>query len=143
MKIVEVLGQADPQYFLHEGCAIFAIALRRLLERGDFYIYADTSDRADKWGRSGYEFTHVVLLVDGRLYDVRGIRALSDLAREFAKNAEQMRLLGPFSEPDFRRRFVGSSDRKPFYGPTVDTLREAENIIQASPGRYGLPVSKG
>src|ERR1700716_3516039 len=94
MKIVEVLGQADPQYFLHEGCAIFAIALRRLLERGDFYIYADTSDRADKWGRSGYEFTHVVLLVDGRLYDVRGIRALSDLAREFAKNAEQMRLLG-------------------------------------------------
>ncbi len=137
MKIFEVVGQPDPRYFLEEGCAIFAMVLHRMLGRGEFYVFADISETADKWGRSGYEYTHAVLGVDGRLYDVRGARTKEDVAEEFIKHPEHLQLLGPFAAPEFRQRFVGN--QKPFYGPTPDTVQEAETIIRAAPERYGIP----
>ena len=115
MRLFEIESNFDPSYYLSEGCGIFAYILSKILGKGRIVLLSDPD--GEKWSKSiPYEVTHAALLVDGKLYDVRGQRTVQDMIdTDFPQG---IRWRNDFEPEQFKRKFMGSSDSKPLFGPT-------------------------
>ena len=105
-------------YCMTEGCGIFAVALSCEIPGGALHVLSRRN--GERWSRSVPEVTHVAYLAPGDSpVDARGFRSFDDMAADFGMNAtdpwgaRSYCLLGPYEPAEFRRRFMGASDRKP------------------------------
>ncbi len=111
---------------LNGQCGTFAYLLQQhfggeLVLLGDFWDYAppkhgQPKERRPRRLRRDY-FFHVLVRCEGRYFDARGERDLSELAIEFDSNGLAV------VSPERLRRAIGSSDRHPL---TPDPALEAE-----------------
>jgi hypothetical protein len=129
-------------YYLSEGCGIFAYALwlaHGKPARGEIGIISRGD--GEPWSRSiPFEVTHAFFELNERTIDVRGSRSISDMAEELYI-IHDYEYQGSWLPDDFRRRFMGTSDRKPLYGDAA-SIQEALSLITTYPDFYGLPPAK-
>lgn len=121
-----------------EACGIFAIALSIAHVGGQ--IFALSRRKGDRWSRSIPEITHAFCRVNGTDFDVKGARSIAQMIFDFQMTPGEYDLLGPYSADDFRRKFMGTSDRKPLYGG-ANEIKEAVEIIRANAATYGLLIT--
>jgi GNAT superfamily N-acetyltransferase len=102
----------DADYSMVEGCGIYAVDFARA-NGGEIYILSNDSGEA--WSEDiPYEVTHVFVNKDGKTFDVRGERSVDDMAQEL--QAVPYSIKGPWSVDEFKKKFMGNSDKKPLYG---------------------------
>jgi hypothetical protein len=117
----------DANYYMTEGCGIYAMALSFLKPGGKIYI-ASNND-GEKWSKSiPFEVTHVIYNVDGKAYDATGITDAQKVAEQFHMQGN-MSIKGPYEPMDFFKKFMGSNDTKPLYGTQAD-IKEAMALAQ-------------
>jgi hypothetical protein len=115
------------EYFMTEGCAIFALTLNKIKnKKGSFYLVIEDTDNSDF--DLPFDIYHVLLEIDGNFYDVYGKQTIESIQKYF--NNSSLRLSGPYSVDEFLYEFVGESDNKPLYGPTPETVADAMKILQ-------------
>jgi hypothetical protein len=116
----------DIEYFMTEGCAIFALSLQKVRGVGEFYLVVEDVDNFNY--DLPYDIYHVLLEIKGKFYDVHGQQTLESIQEYFGNSS--LRLIGPYGRKEFVYKFVGEGDNKPLYGPTLDTVQMAMEIIQ-------------
>lgn len=127
----------DSSYYMTEGCGIFALVLQNLM--GGELLILSRSDGA-RWSESiPYEVTHVVIRKDGILYDATGETSIPKVARKF--NATSLKVKGPFSREEFKKRFMGNSDKFPLFKGDKQDARECLEYIKAS-GAYPIDTKE-
>ena len=119
----------DTDYFMNEGCGIFAVATA-LNEPGS-QIYIISNKEGESWSKSfPYEITHVFANIPGKgQHDVRGKRSLEEMASDFGLDKGDYSVKGPFDPKEFFTKFMGNSDSKPIYG-TVKDIKQVQKQIQ-------------
>ena len=119
----------DTDYFMNEGCGIFAVATA-LNEPGS-QIYIISNKEGESWSKSfPYEITHVFANIPGKgQHDVRGKRSLEEMASDFGLDKGDYSVKGPFDPKEFFTKFMGNSDSKPLYG-TVKDIKQVQKQIQ-------------
>lgn len=143
MQIVEGASQEDDlHYYMSEGCGAFAYALWLAYGKPATGEVGVISRRdGDAWSRTiDFEVTHAFFEINGNTIDVRGIRGLEEMADEL-HILDNYSYQGSWTPADFKKLFMGNSDRKPLYGD-METIREAYAVIMANPERYGVDPSK-
>lgn len=132
MRIYEINNSIDVDYYMTEGCGIFAVALSKVLDT-EIFIYGDKD--GEIWDDFNYEITHVFVDYNSKCVDAKGIRTIQDMKNDF--DVITPITDGPFSRNYFKNTFMGNSDDFPLYGTEADII-EAERIIRANPKKYGL-----
>lgn len=136
-KLSESRSALDSDYYLTEGCGIFALALAEFNPASSIYIFSNNN--GEKWSdRIPYEVTHVVTAIDGEIYDVTGRTSKIQVDQQF-NLAGNYTIKGPFLPSEFAKKFVGSNDTKPLYGRKSD-IDEAKKIINFLPDKYNLTL---
>lgn len=127
MKINEITN-IDVEYYMTEGCGIFALALAKLTNTGVIGIFSDPD--GERWSSSiPFEVTHVVYVdTNGQMWDATG-KTSKQKVEEYL--GTQLKANGGFKPDVFKSKFVGSNDRFPLYGSPKD-IKEAMNLIVAS-----------
>lgn len=128
----------SPEYYMEEGCGIFAVALSRVFPGGTIGIISDTE--GVKWDEDTPELTHVFYeSLDGKRWDVKGERTAQEMAEDF--NLFKIGIgydLDAGNDPKaFMHQYMGNGFDKPLYGEEEDVL-EAIELIKANPELYGL-----
>lgn len=110
----------DIDYYMNEGCGIFAVALGLNYSGSEVYIISNNN--GESWGRSfPYEITHVfVKLPNQGTWDAKGQRTIAQMAKDFYLDQGQYSVKGPFGPTEFAGKFMISSDSKPLYGTKKD-----------------------
>jgi 8-oxo-dGTP pyrophosphatase MutT (NUDIX family)/RNA:NAD 2'-phosphotransferase (TPT1/KptA family)/GNAT superfamily N-acetyltransferase len=105
----------EPDYYMTEGCGIFAVDFARK-NGGEIYIMA--ADRGEEWSDEiPYEVTHAFVKKDGKTFDIRGERTPDKMAWELSMGGYSIK--GPWTPDAFEAKFMGGSDDKPLYGNTI------------------------
>ncbi len=122
-------------YYMQEACGIFAVAYARLAGLKIMILSDDYGQPFNQHYK--YEITHVVVPLSATEFvDIKGVRPLHNITEDF--NLEiAYSLKGPFEPSEFKKKFMGNSDRFPLYGVEKD-IKEATGIIRANPSYYGL-----
>jgi hypothetical protein len=122
-------------YYLREGSGIFAYALAKLFNQGKIYILSDLY--GEDWSDDiPYEVTHVYFSPGKKiLIDAKGCRSESAMAKDFALAGGNYKIIGGFEPNDFKKNFMGSSDKYPLFGKKSDIIL-AENIIRNNSELY-------
>ena len=170
VKQAETLGKTagddsnafDPDYYMTEGCGIFAVALARL-NQGVVYFMSDPE--GDPWHNIGemspqqiealedsgslidWNMTHVYCMApDGKTYDIKGQRSPAVMAKDFdmdPANPEVSLDGGPYQPDDFMNQFMGEmpeyagEGERPLYGNEADVVEVTQYILK-NPRKYGL-----
>lgn len=123
----------DTDYYMNEGCGIFAVAMA-LNEPGS-QIYIISNKSGESWSKSfPYEITHVFVNVPNKgQYDVHGQRSVETMANDFGLSKEDYVIKGPFDPKVFFTKFMSNSDSKPLYGTAKD-VKELQKQIQNKQG---------
>jgi GNAT superfamily N-acetyltransferase len=129
----ETDSKLDTDYYMNEGCGIFAVALS--LNNLGSQIYILSNNQGESWSKSfPYEITHVFVNIPGEgQVDVKGIRSIEDMARDFTLSKGDYSVKGPFNPKEFFNKFMGNSDAKPLYG-TVKDVKQVQERIQTKQG---------
>jgi hypothetical protein len=122
-------------YYMEEGCGIFACALAKQFNTGKIYIISNL--HGEDWNDDiPYELTHVYFSPTRKLLiDARGCRSEAKMAKDFSLGGGDYRIIGGFLPDEFRKRFMGSSDKYPLFGKNKD-IKEAEELIKKYPEFY-------
>lgn len=108
-------------YFMEEGCAIYALALSRLLPYNTDIGVISNND-GESWGEGEAaeygEFTHVFLETPNGTVDCKGLRSVDDMAEDLHLHSYSIE--GPWFPKVFGPAFVGDNDSKPLYGNPKD-----------------------
>jgi predicted nucleotidyltransferase len=128
----------DTDYFMNEGCGIFAVAMALTKPGSQIYIISNKS--GESWSKSfPYEITHVFVSVPNKgQYDVHGQRSIEAMTHDFGLSKGDYGIKGPFDPKEFFTKFMGSSDNKPLYGTAKD-VKELQQQIQ---NKQGVAESK-
>lgn len=134
MRLYEIADDLD--YYMTEGCGIFAYALSRIIPGGKIIVICNTDYGSEKWSDEiPFEVTHVAYAKnEATIIDVKGVRSISEMVKDF--RLETYDLLW-FTPNRFRKEIMGSGDEFPLYGEEED-FREAEKIIKSNPSFYGI-----
>ena len=118
----------DIDYFMNEGCGIFAVAMA--LNEDNSQIYIISNKNGQSWSKSfPYEISHVFVNVLGKgQFDIRGKRSPEKMANDFNLNKEDYSIKGPFTPKEFFSKFMGDSDTKPLYGTSKDIKQVQQQI---------------
>jgi hypothetical protein len=129
-KIIPVEEQLS--YYLREGSGIFAYALAKLFNQGKIYILSDLY--GEDWSDDiPYEITHVYFSPDRKiLIDAKGRRTESAMAKDFALAGGNYKIIGGFEPNDFKKHFMGSSNKFPLFGKNSDIILAQELIKKYS-----------
>jgi hypothetical protein len=131
---VMIPSQDETDYYMTEGCGIFALALSTALPGGNIEILS--RKYGEEFSRTiPYEVTHVFYRVDGKTVDCRGNRSVGDMASDF--NCEDFTIRYPENIAEFKKRFVGSQDNKPLFGGNSE-IKEAIELINRYADFYGI-----
>lgn len=134
------LHEIDNQYYMEEGCGIFVIALSIAKPGGEIYILSDRD--GEKWSKNiPYEVTHAFYRLGTETWDVKGLRSIDNMAQEFRLNVEDYKVLGPWVPSEFRKKFIGTSDRYPLFGDNND-IKTALAKINSNPDLYNIKDSQ-
>jgi hypothetical protein len=126
-KHINVPTNDEIDYYMSEGCGIFAIALSSFVS-GDVYIISNTA--GDPWSRNiPYEITHAFFETNIGTYDAKGQRSVDKMAADFHLSHDQYTRYGPFSAHDFKATFMGNSDKKPIFGG-AKYIKKAITLIE-------------
>lgn len=145
MKLCNIFEDESPSsdalhYYMTEGCGIFAYALWLACSKPESGRIGIISDRhGEKWSRTiPFEVTHAFFLIEsnGVGIDVKGIRPIWQITRDF----DDSYFHSQYHPDDFRRQFMGNSDRKPLYGGQSE-VREAVEVIRRFQDFYYLPTT--
>lgn len=138
MRAREIIKEnTDQDYYMNEGCGIFAVA-KALTEPGS-QIYIISNLSGESWSRQfPYEITHVFVNVPGQgQYDVKGRRSPEEMASDFNLAKNNYSIKGPFDPKEFAQKFMGNTDAKPLYGSARD-IQQLKQHIQAGQDRSPL-----
>ncbi len=151
----------DPDYYMTEGCGIFAVALARL-NKGVVYFMSDPE--GDPWHNIGemspqqieeledsgslvdWNMTHVYCMApDGKTYDIKGQRSPAVMAKDFDMDPADPEVSldgGPYQPDDFMNQFMGEmpesgEGERPLYGNEADVVEVTQYILK-NPRKYGL-----
>lgn len=106
---------------MEEGCAIYALALSKLLPYNTD-IGVISNDDGESWGEgeaSEYgEFTHVYLDTPKGTVDCKGLRSVDIMADDFRLHSYTVE--GLWHPEIFAAAFVGPDDNVPLYGTKKD-----------------------
>jgi hypothetical protein len=129
-KIIPIEEQLS--YYLREGSGIFAYALAKLFNQGKIYILSDLY--GEDWSDDiPYEVTHVYFSPDRKiLIDAKGRRTESAMAKDFALAGGNYKIIGGFEPNDFKKHFMGSSNKYPLFGKNSDIILAQELIKKYS-----------
>ena len=118
----------DTDYYMKEGCGIFAVALS-LSEPGS-QIYIISNKNGESWSDAfPYEVTHVFVNIPNKgQYDVLGKRPPEYMANDFKLSKSDYTIKGPFHPNEFFKKFMGNSDIKPLYGTASDIKQLQKQI---------------
>lgn len=134
---------SNPEYYLQEGCGLFAMACLQVAGRGSVWILSRKD--GEKWSASiPYEVTHVLYRDDeGHCWDVRGKRSPERMAGDFHMT-DDWTWKGPFGAKEMMSRFMGNSDRKPLYGAHAE-IQELTRYVSHSEtfSPLALPATQG
>jgi ADP-ribose pyrophosphatase YjhB (NUDIX family) len=130
-------GSADLNYYMTEGCGIFAVALCEFHPKADIKCISDPEGEA--WSDDvPFEMSHVYCSTPSGNYDVNGEHSVESMASSL--NMGNYRVIGGWSPKEFASKYMGMGD-KPLYGDPAD-VEEARQIILASPEKYGVKQPK-
>jgi len=131
----------DTDYFMKEGCGIFAVAMA-LNEPGS-QIYIISNKNGESWSKSfPYEITHVFTNIPNKgQFDVHGKRAPEVMANDFNLAKADYSIKGPFEPNEFFAKFMGSSDAKPLYG-TIKDVKQVQDQIKDTLDEMALSTYK-
>jgi hypothetical protein len=134
----------DIDYYMNEGCGIFAVA--KAMSEPNSSIYILSNKNGDSWSKSfPYEVTHVFVNTPNvGQSDVKGVRSVEEMGRDFHLTKDDYSIKGPFNPREFFTKFMSSSDSKPLYGTTKDiknlqqqlqkqTMSEARGLAPTKP----------
>lgn len=140
-KLMESVNQED-NYFMTEGCGVFAYALwiaNGKPDNGDIMIISNTDgepwfgDENSDDPTHDFEATHVYYddPVLGPV-DVKGPRPVDEMIDDFGVDAT---LEGPYHPIYFKHEWMGNTDEKPLWFDE-NTLQEALAIINSNKTLY-------
>lgn len=138
-ELYEDKNNIDVEYYLEEGCGIFAYVLAGMLKTGKIAVFSDPNGEA--WSDElPYEVTHVAVRVNQTLYDVRGKRTLTDMIEtDFTQG---MREIGLYSLEQFKKIFMDGTDDTPLYAPQPDDIITITNYVKSNPELFGLDINE-
>lgn len=115
-------------YYLQEGSGIFAFALAQVFNQGKIYILSDLY--GEDWSDDiPYEVTHVYFSPDRKiLIDAKGCRSEKAMAKDFALAGGNYKIIGGFEPNEFKKHFMGSSNKFPLFGKKSD-IKSAQKLI--------------
>lgn len=142
MKIVELLESKidfDIDYYLTEGCGIFAYILSQIKGEGMIEVLSDPEGEA--WDdKITFEVTHVVLNVAGALYDVRGKRSLGQIInKDFPYGLKRSVIESP---QEFKKNYMGDGDQFPLYGPQAEDYIKITEYVKNNSSRFDLKLKE-
>lgn len=119
-------------YYLREGSGIFAYALAKLFNQGKIYILSDLY--GEDWSDDiPYEVTHVYFSPGKKiLIDAKGCRSELAMAKDFALAGGNYKIIGGFEPNEFKKNFMGSSNKYPLFGKDSDVKIAQKLIAQYS-----------
>lgn len=128
-KVDEGSEQLDVDYYMNEGCGIFAVA--KALNSSNAKIYVISKNEGEAWSDNfPYELTHVFVYIPNQgTIDVKGNRTPEQMAKDFHLSKNDYSIKGPFSPKEFYSRFMGNSDAKPLYG-TKQEINQLQKQLQ-------------
>ena len=140
MKIEQILKESSnfyPEFFMEEGCAVFAEALRRILSsmgiRSDIELMSNDDD--EPWSDDiPYNATHVVLWCPkfpNKYIDVKGIRSPEEVADDFTMISWSMYSLDRIED------IMSDDDDLPIYGNEQDIQKTMEWIKHSWWPKFG------
>jgi len=131
--VAEGVEKLDIDYFMNEGCGIFAMA--KSLNHSNAQIYVISNNQGESWSKSfPYELTHVFVNIPNQgTFDVKGKRTPEQMASDFHLSKNDYSIKGPFFPKDFYSKFMGNSDAKPLYG-TKQEIKQLQKQLQATQG---------
>lgn len=114
LKLIESI---DVEYFMSEGCAIYAAAFYKV-NGGEIIIITNEGYGKEKWSKKyPFEFTHVIVKKDNKYHDVKGERPLSEIISDFSLNEHRLRNV---SYDYLTNNLMGDADEFPLYGSKKD-----------------------
>src|SRR5271170_6477459 len=117
-----------PDYYMTEGCGIFAVDYARK-NGGEIFVMA--ADRGESWSDEiPYEVTHAFVKNNGKTFDIRGERTPDKMAWELSMGDYTIK--GPWTPEAFEAKFMGSTDDKPLFGNVA--AKVADQIIDVGEG---------
>lgn len=138
-ELYENENNIDVEYYLEEGCGIFAHVLIGILKMGKIAVFSDPNGEA--WSEElPYEATHVAVRVNQTLYDIRGKRTLANMIEtDFPQG---MRDVGLYSLEQFTPIFMDGTDDTPLYAPQSDDITTITNYVKSNPELFDLDINE-
>jgi len=127
--VAEGTEQLDVDYYMNEGCGIFAVT--KALNSSNAKIYVISKNEGEAWSSNfPYELTHVFVYIPNQgTIDVKGNRTPEQMAKDFHLSKNDYRIKGPFSPKEFYSKFMGNTDAKPLYG-TKQEINQLQKQLQ-------------
>ena len=123
-------------YYMSEGCAIFAIVLHRIFGYNiASYLDDYNEDFTDEDGESLPGIVHVFTYVDNQIIDVKGIRNLQDLKNDFYD--VNGRVDWKVSEREILEEYSGDEDSR-LYKISKKDINEATRFINKHIDMYKI-----
>ena len=131
-----VVESLTDNYYMREGCGIYAVALSIVNPGGQIWIISNKD--GEPWSKSiPFEVTHVVYRNAGKLFDVKGQRTMEAICADFDIDPNEypspITTKGPFTPEEFMKKFMGSSDTKPLYGSKKDVEELVKKLQNKKP----------
>lgn len=139
IEINEKTQQIDYEYYLVEGCGIFAYILSKFKPGSNIVILSDPD--GEEWSDEiPYEVTHVALEHNGNLYDVRGKRSIRDMIElDFPQGLKKVDMIMP---SDFKSEYMDGTDRTPLYAPMPDDIKNVVEYIKHNQQIFDLTIKE-
>lgn len=141
MRYFELLESEsfDVEYYLQEGCGIFAYVLSQIKGEGMIEIFSDPNGEA--WNDEiTFEVTHVVLNISGNLYDARGKRTIDKIVNtDFPQGLERKVQESP---EEFLKNYMGGSDDFPLYAPQPDDVEAITRYVKSKPIKFDMKLDE-
>lgn len=124
-----MLPESEIDYFMSEGCGIFAAALAKYFPESTIVLLCDTT--GEQWSEEfPHEATHVCLRIKDALIDARGIRSLTEILDDFGINQGELLML-PTIPSTFCAKYMGNDDCYPLYGEHKDVMSALKTIADS------------
>ena len=138
-EIYEDSSSLDIEYYLTEGCGIFAYILSSFIPNSKIIILSDTD--GEEWSEEiPYEVTHAAALHNGNLYDVRGERTLGNMIElDFPQGMAKRDTLTP---EQFKTHFMDGTDDTPLYAPDQNDITKVSKYIKENPELFNVDLQE-
>lgn len=138
-ELFENTGKIDIEYYLTEGCGIFAYILSEFKPGSKICVLSDPD--GEKWDdKINYEVTHVAVLQNNNLYDVRGKRTIADMIElDFPQGLVKRDLVVP---EQFKMHYMDGTDKTPLYSPQPDDFEIVTNYIKQNAQLFDLELTE-